>query len=323
MALIIKNVVISEAPPVGNPGTLWIKYIQDDNSYQIYLPVGNGWQESNIVLSSKEVSDALGYTPENNSNKVITLTAQSTNTQYPSAKAVYDAIQSATPSSEKHILRILDTGENLSFSEAGQLLTLDNVPITEYRQLQNIDMTNTVVEYYNFRFMAITAKADDEADGWFCTGGTAVNVMLPGGVPDPSFFEIRMGSTSYIRVKPGGDVSVPFVRISESSMAAIINGTYSSGNPVTSAQCAAALDTNEATLSALVDGKIYHICVCGDSYGDEAGYPYVLRYSYYGTESNGDFGWRDVAFSPPGSQSPTIQINRSASGDYTINYFNN
>ena len=45
------------------------------------------------VISSSDVTTALGYTPENQANKVTTITSSSTDTQYPSAKCVYDAIQ--------------------------------------------------------------------------------------------------------------------------------------------------------------------------------------------------------------------------------------
>ena len=40
--------------------------------------------------------DALGFTPENAANKTTTLSGTSTNTQYPSAKAVWDTIQAET-----------------------------------------------------------------------------------------------------------------------------------------------------------------------------------------------------------------------------------
>lgn len=40
--------------------------------------------------------DALGFTPENSANKTTTLSGTSTNTQYPSAKAVWDTIQAET-----------------------------------------------------------------------------------------------------------------------------------------------------------------------------------------------------------------------------------
>jgi hypothetical protein len=44
-------------------------------------------------ITSSDVTTALGYTPENANNKVTSISASSTDTQYPSAKCVYDAIQ--------------------------------------------------------------------------------------------------------------------------------------------------------------------------------------------------------------------------------------
>ena len=44
-------------------------------------------------IDSAMVTGALGYTPENQSNKVIAISDQSTDTQYPSAKLVYDQLQ--------------------------------------------------------------------------------------------------------------------------------------------------------------------------------------------------------------------------------------
>ena len=46
-----------------------------------------------VGISSSDVTTALGYTPENVANKVTSLSGSSTDTEYPSAKAVYDAIQ--------------------------------------------------------------------------------------------------------------------------------------------------------------------------------------------------------------------------------------
>ena len=44
-------------------------------------------------ITSSDVTTALGYTPEDANNKVTSISASSTDTQYPSAKCVYDAIQ--------------------------------------------------------------------------------------------------------------------------------------------------------------------------------------------------------------------------------------
>ena len=44
-------------------------------------------------VTSQDVTGALGFTPESAANKVTSLSASSTNTQYPSAKCVYDSIE--------------------------------------------------------------------------------------------------------------------------------------------------------------------------------------------------------------------------------------
>ncbi len=43
-------------------------------------------------ITSSEVTTALGYTPENQANKVTSISSSSTDTQYPSAKCVYDIV---------------------------------------------------------------------------------------------------------------------------------------------------------------------------------------------------------------------------------------
>lgn len=43
-------------------------------------------------IDSTDVVTALGYTPEDSTNKILTISVSSTNTQYPSAKAVYDEL---------------------------------------------------------------------------------------------------------------------------------------------------------------------------------------------------------------------------------------
>jgi Zn-dependent metalloprotease len=61
-------------------------------------------------ITSSNVTTALGYTPENQANKVTTISASSTDTQYPSAKCVYDALQ--------------NVGVNISYDASTQTLTI-------------------------------------------------------------------------------------------------------------------------------------------------------------------------------------------------------
>lgn len=89
----------------------WV-YSKEENKY-IYLVNGDtNWvdvgsctlnlnQDNKIMsfetrpvsgLSHRYIEQALGYTPENIGNKVTSISSSSTDTQYPSAKCVYDAI---------------------------------------------------------------------------------------------------------------------------------------------------------------------------------------------------------------------------------------
>ena len=60
---------------------------------------------------------ALGFTPENAANKVTSLSAQSTDTQYPSAKCVYDALQGV----DAKPTRIYNAGGTDALDDKGQL----------------------------------------------------------------------------------------------------------------------------------------------------------------------------------------------------------
>lgn len=60
-----------------------------DNSVQTSLGKADTALQS---INSTAVTTALGYTPENITNKVTSISSASTDTQYPSAKCVYDII---------------------------------------------------------------------------------------------------------------------------------------------------------------------------------------------------------------------------------------
>lgn len=51
-------------------------------------------------ITNNDVVTALEYTPESNSNKVLSISNSSTDTQYPSAKAVYDLFNNITDGDE-------------------------------------------------------------------------------------------------------------------------------------------------------------------------------------------------------------------------------
>ena len=72
-----------------------------------------------VGISSSDVVSALGYTPEDTNNKVTSISASSTDTQYPSAKCVYDAIQASGGDSLATLSDVSITnpaqGENLTY----------------------------------------------------------------------------------------------------------------------------------------------------------------------------------------------------------------
>ena len=70
------------------------------------------WTEIPIL---EQKQDALGFTPEDSANKVTSLSAQSTDTQYPSAKCVFDAMSGIKPT------RLYNTAGTDALDDKGQL----------------------------------------------------------------------------------------------------------------------------------------------------------------------------------------------------------
>jgi hypothetical protein len=78
---------------------------------------GDGAGGVSAATAGTDFQAPLGFTPENASNKVTSLTAQSTDTQYPSAKCVYDAIQGV----DVKPTRIYNEAEMDALDDKGQL----------------------------------------------------------------------------------------------------------------------------------------------------------------------------------------------------------
>lgn len=76
-------------------------------------------------ITSTDITTALGYTPENVTNKVVSLSSSSTDTQYPSAKLVYDQLALKQPliSSTAMLSSDLvdDTNKTHKFATSAQL----------------------------------------------------------------------------------------------------------------------------------------------------------------------------------------------------------
>lgn len=76
-----------------------------------------------IGISSNDVIAALGYTPENSANLVTTISSASTDTTYPSAKAVYEAIQ-ASPGGATSLENLTDV--SITSVAQGETLVYDS-----------------------------------------------------------------------------------------------------------------------------------------------------------------------------------------------------
>lgn len=73
----------------------------------IYIQKDDVTSTDSISISSSNVTTALGYTPENNANIVTSISSSSTDTQYPSAKCVWDnCLHSVTYDSSTQTLTI-------------------------------------------------------------------------------------------------------------------------------------------------------------------------------------------------------------------------
>lgn len=68
-------------------------------------------------INSGDVKAALRYIPESSSNKVTSLSSSSTDTQYPSAKCVYDALQNAGGGTSRNIGEIVTS--TIPLTDAG------------------------------------------------------------------------------------------------------------------------------------------------------------------------------------------------------------
>lgn len=121
MRQVVQSIVIDANPPVGYRGALWIKYKKEDNSYELMLPVGGAWVSAgpsnefiNSIIDKLIHPDGEAPGSYNNdfdesfeiiakakpvfelaANKSVVVSSDSTDEQYPTAKAVYDALQDA------------------------------------------------------------------------------------------------------------------------------------------------------------------------------------------------------------------------------------
>ena len=98
----IKFLIVAELPSTGDDDTIYLVPITpdtDDNNYEEYIYVNGEWELLGRIgvhvdltdYYTKSETNTLLNAKENTSNKVTSISSSSTNTQYPSAKCVYDS----------------------------------------------------------------------------------------------------------------------------------------------------------------------------------------------------------------------------------------
>lgn len=140
----IFGTVISDIPQEQN--SLWIDLKNDELRFfnGEWKPVYSSLFYRKSETYSKSALDTKLNGKEDKSNKVTSISASSTDTQYPSAKCVYDAIQAGGGGGgTEHVLEILGTGEG-TWDEMLELMTLDGGSADE---LMSVPISSLVVKY--------------------------------------------------------------------------------------------------------------------------------------------------------------------------------
>ena len=92
--------------------------IQNPSPTELYFVTGG-----DTTITDEDVVAALGYTPESTANKVTTLSSSSTDTEYPSAKLVYDDLQECADLSNLSALGDARLHALKGYCDEGELLT--------------------------------------------------------------------------------------------------------------------------------------------------------------------------------------------------------
>lgn len=92
--------------------------IQSPSPTELYFVTGG-----DTTITDEDIVAALGYTPESTANKVTTLSSSSTDTEYPSAKLVYDDLQECADLSNLSDLGNARLHALKGYSDEGEVLT--------------------------------------------------------------------------------------------------------------------------------------------------------------------------------------------------------
>jgi hypothetical protein len=174
----IFGTVISDIPQEQN--SLWIDLKNDELRFfnGEWKPVYSSLFYRKSETYSKSALDTKFNGKEDKSNKVTSISASSTNTQYPSAKCVYDAIQAGGGggggAAQYHELVVNSVSPTEAIEGASALFerfTIDGEPAT-WATFSELDFSNTVivlsgnlspakltVSYYSNEYNEITVGA--------------------------------------------------------------------------------------------------------------------------------------------------------------------
>lgn len=139
--------------------TMLIAFVQPALSGSSAITVATVSNTTNIWSKST-------YTYENTENKTTSISSSSTNAQYPSAKAVYDAIQTSTPTDVvKYTAQTLTEDQKaqareniLNHDDLAQIVTIDNQSETLGEIKSRLDSVNSDREHVFFDVAALGAS---------------------------------------------------------------------------------------------------------------------------------------------------------------------
>ena len=121
---------------------------------------GDGQGGVSAATAGTDYQSPLGYTPENAANKVTSLSAQSTDTQYPSAKCVYDALANV----DAKPTRIYNSAGTDALDDKGQLY----MPGLTGNYFEYNGTTYSYHGYESGMFGSFYTYYDPTATRWLC-----------------------------------------------------------------------------------------------------------------------------------------------------------
>ena len=224
-----------------------------------------GAAEGEIDALQTEVDgkqDTLGFTPENVSNKTTTLSGTSTDTQYPSAKAVWDTIQTETEGiASSGDLSALGTrvttaeGEidTLQTQMAGKANTADLGDLATLDAVGSAQITDGAVATADIADKAVTeAKLSDTVNASLDKANSALQKTTADAAYAVKALESQVGTVS--KENMGTTTATTVVGGVKEAIDAAKAADTKAGSAATAASAAqSAVDTVEATIGGYGD----------------------------------------------------------------------